>query len=78
VWRRLAQVAPVAPALVEALSRFDGLGLRELEAELARREEELRAWACRPENRGRPSHREPAHLERVALGILLERRTWWE
>jgi hypothetical protein len=78
VWERLSQVAPVAPGLVGLLSRLDQLGLSELEARLEACHGQLRAWAARPENHGRPAREGPCHLERLALGTLLERRLWWE
>lgn len=78
VWERLAEAAPVAPELTAMLTSLEGLGLRELEARLEECHDDLRAWAARPENLRRPAGEAPRHLERLALGTLLERRLWWE
>lgn len=69
---RLGRLAPVAPELQRALARFQGLGVLELERALAERDEALRDWArAHP---GRPVREAPCHLERVAIGALLEHR----
>jgi hypothetical protein len=78
VWSRLAASAPLAPELVAALERYDPLSLNELESRLSDCEDALRRWASHPDNHGRPSRQAPRHIERVAVGTLLERRTWWE
>lgn len=73
--RRLAAVAPLDPRLAAAFARFEDLGLADLQRALGRREDRLRAWASDPSNRGRPSAASPEHLDRVALGTLIEYRT---
>lgn len=78
VWQRLSALAPVSPRLAATLSRLDHLGLDELEKRLEDCHALLREWAARPENHRRPVHEEPCHLERLAIGTLLERRLWWE
>ena len=42
---------------------------------LRRREDRLREWADDTSNRGRPTSASPGHLDRVALGTLVEYRT---
>lgn len=73
-WERLAAAAPVPPELTAMLIRLDDLGLRDLEARLEDCHDDLRVWASRPENARRVSAEGPRHLERLALGTLLERR----
>lgn len=63
IWRGLSACAPVGPGLVALLSRFDDLGLRELEERLDACDSPLREWAGRPENHRRPVHEAPGHLE---------------
>jgi len=70
---RLGRLSPVAPELQRALARFESLGIRELEAALAERDEALREWAR--SHPGRPVREAPGHVERVAIGALLEYRT---
>lgn len=72
---RLAAIAPLDPVLRAALARFEDLGLTDLQQRLREHEGRLRAWADDPANRTRPSSESPGHLERVALGALLEHRT---
>ena len=72
---RLAAVAPLDPALHAALARFERLSLEDLQRGLREREGRLRVWARDPANRARPSAASPDHLERVALGVLIEHRT---
>ncbi len=72
---RLALAAPLDPGLATALARFEHLGLADLQRALRVREERLRAWAGDPANRALPSAASPGHLDRVALGVLLEHRT---
>lgn len=72
---RLAQGAPVDPALAAALARVEHLPLTDLQSALGRSEARLREWARDPANRGRPAAQSPGHLDRVALGTVLEYRT---
>lgn len=72
---RLAAVAPLEPGLTSAFARFEHLALADLQRALRRREDRLRRWAGDPANRGRASAESPGHLERVAIGALIEHRT---
>jgi hypothetical protein len=79
VSRKLPASAPVAmPELVEAIARYEGLSLAELQSRLAVCEAGFREWVERPENSGRPISEAPDYLDRIALATLLERRMWWE
>lgn len=73
--RRLAAVAPLDPSLEAAIARFERLGLADLQHGLRVRDERLRAWAGDPANQALPSAASPGHLDRVALGLLIEHRT---
>ena len=75
---KLSAVAPVAPELVEAFSRFEGLTLTELQEAFAAADERFKAWVRDPANEGRPISDAPDYLDRIALDSLLERRTWAE
>jgi broad specificity phosphatase PhoE len=75
---KLSAVAPIAPELVEAFGRFEGLTLTELQREFAAADERFRAWVRDPANEGRPISDAPDYLDRIALDSLLERRTWAE
>lgn len=78
VSHKLRAVAPVAPELVEAFGRFEGLTLTELQAEFGAADERFKAWVRDPANEGRPISDAPDYLDRIALDSLLERRTWAE
>ena len=38
----------------------------------------FRRWVEAPENAGRPIQEAPQYWDRIAIGTLQERRTWWE
>jgi hypothetical protein len=78
VSRKLAAVAPMAPELVEAFARFEGLTLTELQERFDEAQDRFRAWVEDPANAGRPLSEAPDYLDRIALDSLLERRTWAE
>lgn len=78
VSRKLSSVAPMAPELVEAFARFEGLTLSELQARFDEAQTRFRAWVEDPVNAGRPICEAPDYLDRIALDSLLERRTWAE
>jgi hypothetical protein len=78
VSRKLAAVAPVAPALLARFERFEGLTLLELREEFTAADQRFQAWVRAPENAGRPIAEAPDYLDRIALDSLLERRTWAE
>jgi hypothetical protein len=78
VSRRLAEVAPVAPDLLEAFGRFEHLAYADLVDEFARHTERFKAWVEDPANLDRPISEWPGYLDRIALDALIERRTWME
>lgn len=79
VSRKLAAASPIAlPRLTEALARYEGLTLTELQAAMDACEARFREWVARPENAGRPISEAPDYVDRIALDSLLERRTWSE
>jgi hypothetical protein len=78
VSRKLPAVAPMAPELVEAFARFEGLTLTELQERFDEAQARFRAWVEDPANAGRPISEAPDYLDRIALDSLLERRTWAE
>lgn len=78
VSRKLSDVAPVAPDLLEAFGRFEHLTLTELQEQFSAADARFRDWVRRPENAGRPIAEAPDYLDRIALDSLLERRTWAE
>jgi hypothetical protein len=79
VSRKLAAASPIAlPRLTEALARYEGLTLTELQEAMDACETRFREWVARPENAGRPISEAPDYVDRIALDSLLERRTWWE
>jgi hypothetical protein len=78
VSRKLSAVAPMAPELVEAFARFEGLTLTELQERFDEAQGRFRAWVEDPANAGRPISEAPDYLDRIALDSLLERRTWAE
>lgn len=78
VSQKLSDVAPVAPALLEAFSRFERLSLLELREQFEAADGRFRDWVRDPLNEGRPISEAPDYLDRIALDSLLERRTWAE
>ncbi|MGD9572679.1 MAG: hypothetical protein AB7V62_12375 [Thermoleophilia bacterium] len=78
VSRKLSAVAPIAPELVEAFARYEGLTLLELQAGFEEADARFKAWVRDPVNEGRPISEAPDYLDRIALDSLLERRTWAE
>jgi hypothetical protein len=78
VSRKLASAAPMAPELVDAFARFEGLTLAELQTRFDEAQARFRAWVEDPANAGRPISEAPDYLDRIALDSLLERRTWAE
>ena len=78
VSRKLSAVAPMAPELVEAFARFEGLTLTELQERFDAAEARFRAWVGTPPTPAGPISEAPDYLDRIALDSLLERRTWAE
>jgi len=78
VSRKLSDVAPVAPELVDAFAKHEGLTLLQLRAGFEAADERFKAWVRDPVNEGRPISEAPDYLDRIALDSLLERRTWAE
>jgi hypothetical protein len=78
VSRKLADVAPVAPELLEVFERYESLTLLELRAGFEEADRRFQEWVRDPANEGRPIAEAPDYLDRIALDSLLERRTWAE
>ena len=75
--RRLAASAPIAdPELLVLLVRYEALGLRELTRAMDAAEERFRRWVEAPVNAGRPIRQASGYRDRIALGLLLEKRTF--
>ena len=77
VSRKLADVAPVAPELLEVFEKYEGLTLTELRAGFEEADRRFQEWVRDPANEGRPISEAPDYLDRIALDSLLERRMWW-
>jgi hypothetical protein len=77
--QRLLAVSPMRdPAMIAAFERYELLGIPELDAAWDAVNAEFRRWVEAPENRGRPIQEAPQYWDRIAIGTLQERRTWWE
>lgn len=75
--RRLGASAPVAdPELLALLARYEVLGLRELARAMDAAEGRFRRWVEAPVNAGRPIRQASGYRDRIALGLLLESRTF--
>lgn len=78
VSRKLAGGAPIAPELLEAFAKYEGLTLLELRAGFEQADRRFQDWTRDPANAGRPISEAPDYLDRIVLDSLLERRTWAE
>jgi hypothetical protein len=71
--------APIAlDGLQQAIARWEGCTLDELQAESDRIREEVRLWAEDPANAERPISDSPVYLDRMAVEVLIERRYFTE
>lgn len=76
---RLIAVSPLRnPAMIAAFERYEVLGIPELDTAWDLVNAEFRLWVETPENAGRPIREAPQYWDRIAIGSLQERRTWWE
>lgn len=76
---RLIAVSPLRnPEMIAAFVRYEVLGIPELDAAWDRVNADFRRWVEAPENAGRPIQEAPQYWDRIAIGSLQERRTWWE
>ena len=76
---RLMAVSPMRnPAMIAAFERYELLGIPELDAAWEAVNADFRRWVVAPENAGRPIQAAPQYWDRIAIGTLQERRTWWE
>ena len=76
---RLVAVSPMRnPAMIDAFSRYESLGISDLDAAWDAVNADFRRRAEAPENAGRPILEAPRYWHRIAIGTLQERRTWWE
>jgi hypothetical protein len=79
VSRKLAGVAPIADErLMEAVSRYEALTITELDTAWDAVNADLRVWVEDDANTGRPVPEFPAYIDRIAIDMLRERRTWME
>lgn len=76
---RLLAVSPLRnPEMIAAFERYELLGIPELDAAWERVNAAFRRWVEEPENTMRPIREAPQYWDRIAIGSLQERRTWWE
>lgn len=76
---RLKAVSPLRnPDLIAALERYELLGIPDLDQAWDDVNEAFRRWVEAPDNAGRPIRDAPQYWDRIAIGTLQERRTWWE
>ena len=76
---RLMAVSPLRnPEMIAAFERYELMGIPELDRAWDSVNAEFRCWVEAPENAVRPIHEAPQYWDRIAIGSLQERRTWWE
>ncbi len=76
---RLMAVSPLCnPQMIAAFARYERLGIPELDHAWEEVNVGFRHWVEAPENAGRPIQEAPQYWDRIAIGSLQERRTWWE
>ncbi len=66
------------PAMIAAFERYELLGIPELDTAWDEVNAAFRIWVETPGNEGRPIRDAPQYWDRIAIGSLQERRTWWE
>ncbi len=66
------------PIAVAAFERYEDLTITELDLAWDRINAAFRVWVEAPENAGRSIQDAPQYWDRIAIGSLQERRTWWE
>ncbi len=72
-------VSPLCnPPMIAAFERYELLGIPELDHAWEEVNVGFRQWVEAPENAGRPIQAAPQYWDRIAIGSLQERRTWWE
>mgnify|MGYP005989120693 FL=1 len=75
----LSAAAPVAlDGLAEAIARWEGRSLDELQRASDRMRADVRSWAEEPANAERPISDSPVYLDRMAVEVLIERRFFTE
>ena len=71
--------APIAlDGLQQAIARWEGCTLDELQAESDRIRDDVRLWAEDPANAERPISDSPVYLDHMAVEVLIERRYFTE
>ena len=76
---RLMAVSPLRnPEMIAAFERYERLGIPDLDRAWDDVNDEFRHWVEAPENAGRAIQEAPQYWDRIAIGSLQERRTWWE
>ena len=79
VAHNLSAAAPVAlDGLAEAIARWEGRSLDELQRASDRMRADVRSWAEDPANAERPISDSPVYLDRMAVEVLIERRFFTE
>jgi hypothetical protein len=66
------------PTAIAAFERYEALPIAELDAAWDQVNAAFRIWVEAPENTGRPIQAAPQYWDRIAIGSLQERLTWWE
>lgn len=64
--------------LAEAIARWEGRSLDELQRASDRMRADVRSWAEDPTNAERPISDSPVYLDRMAVEVLIERRFFTE
>jgi hypothetical protein len=76
---KLVENSPLRdPNLVAAFARYEHLTIGELDTAWDDINVAFRAWIDAPENAAKPIQEAPQYWDRIAIGSLQERRTWWE
>jgi hypothetical protein len=76
---RLLASSPLRdPIAIAAFERYEDLRISELDSAWEQLNAEFRIWVEAPENVGRPIQDAPQYWDRIAIGSLQERLTWWE
>jgi hypothetical protein len=76
---RLLAASPLRnPVAIAAFERYEALTIAALDAAWDQINADFRIWVEAPENAGRPIQDAPQYWDRIAIGSLQERLTWWE
>jgi hypothetical protein len=76
---RLLAASPLRnPVAIAAFERYEALTIAALDVAWDQINADFRIWVEAPENAGRPIQDAPQYWDRIAIGSLQERLTWWE